>query len=277
MRGQGQRVAWWLSVVFTIWFLPASTAWGYFFDDRREMSLSGFAYSRATFATQKPIAAQRNLYEVGNLVQHRNFLTLEWRHNINRLMRGFPTIGPAMEFLNFDSLDYYLNLRTEYDGVWDYGPNRMKRMMGGTRLHAPYFDDQSTATPNDGLYFTPFSPTVTRPPWPAGRKFSDDPADVISLTNRRWLREFRGPNIRLFEWYLNVTKGPLFIRFGRQNLSWGETDGFRLLDQINPLDNSFAGFLTSLDERRIPLNMLRAQWSFGGVGPFDDVTLEGFY
>jgi len=277
MRGQGQRVAWWLSVVFTIWSLPASTAWGYFFDDRREMSLSGFAYSRATFATQKPIGAQQHLYGVGNLVQHRNFLTLEWRHNINRLARGFPTIGPAMEFLNFDSLDYYLNLRTEYDGVWDYGPNSMKRMMGGTRLHAPYFDDQSTATPNDGLYFTPFSPTVTRPPWPAGRKFSDDPADVISLTNRRWLREFRGPNVRLFEWYFNITKGPLFLRFGRQNLSWGETDGFRLLDQINPLDNSFAGFLTSLDERRIPLNMLRAQWSFGGVGPVDDVTLEGFY
>src|SRR5262245_3843966 len=109
MRGHGQRVGWWLSVVFTIWFLPASTVWGYFFDERREMSLSGFAYSRVTFATQKPLGPQRNLYEVGNLVQHRNFLTLEWRHNINRLARGFPTIGPAMEFLNFDAFDYFLN------------------------------------------------------------------------------------------------------------------------------------------------------------------------
>ena len=149
-----------------------------------------------------------------------------------------------MEFLNFDSFDYYANLRTEYDGVWDYGPNAMKKMMKGTRLNAPYFDDRRTATPNDGLYFTPFSAAVTRPPWPAGRRADNDPADVISLSNRRWLRELRGPNIRLFEWYFNITKGPLFIRIGKQNLSWGESDGFRLLDQINPLDNGFAGFLT---------------------------------
>ena len=81
---------------------------------------------------------------------------------------------------------------------------------------------------------------------------------------------------RLFEWYFNISKGPLFIRIGRQNLSWGETDGFRLLDQINPLDNLFGGFLVPLDERRVPLNMLRAQWSFGTLGPISDVTLEGF-
>jgi hypothetical protein len=260
-----------------LWLGTASTAFGYFFDDRREMSLSGFAYSRATFALEDNVAAGENLYDTGNMVQHRNFLTLEWRHNINRLMRGFPTIGPAMEFLNFDSFDYYLNMRTEYDGVWDYGPNKMKRMMGGTRLKAPYFDDRRTATPYDGLYFTLISPTVTRPPWPAGRLASNYPADVISLSNRRWLRELRGPNIRLFEWYFNITKGPLFIRFGKQNLSWGESDGFRLLDQINPLDNGFAGFLTGLDERRIPLNMLRASWSFGTVGFINDLTLEGFY
>src|SRR3989441_490905 len=82
--------------------------------------------------------------------------------------------------------------------------------------------------------------------------------------------------LQLFEWYFNITKGPLFLRIGRQNLSWGETDGFRLLDQINPLNNLFGGFLVALDERRIPLSMLRAQWSFGTVGPIGDLTLEGF-
>lgn len=97
-------------------------------------------------------------------------------------------------------------------------------------------------------------------------KANDFPANVISLSNRRWARELRAANVRLFEWYFNITKGPLFIRLGRQNLSWGESDAFRLLDQINPLDSSFGGFLTSLDERRIPLNMLRAQWSFGTGG-----------
>ena len=43
---------------------------------------------------------------------------------------------------------------------------------------------------------------------------------------------------------------------------------FRLLDQINPLDASFGGWLlVSLDERRIPLDMLRVVYGLGGVGP----------
>lgn len=93
----------------------------------------------------------------GNFVQHRNFLTLEWRHNLNRVSREFPLLAPVGQFLNLDAFDYYVNMRTEYDGVWDYGPMKMRRMMSGTRLHAPYFDDQNTATQFDGLYFTPFS------------------------------------------------------------------------------------------------------------------------
>src|SRR5262249_57400064 len=95
------------------------------------------------------------------------------------------------------------------------------------------------------------------------------------LTSQSWMNK-KVNQTRLFEWYFNINKGPLFSRVGRQNLSWGETDGFRLLDQINPLDNLFGGFLVALDERRVPLSMLRAQWSFGTVGPISDLTLEGF-
>ena len=266
MRRNGQQgwVCW--SAVLVLWLL-AAPVWGYYFDDRREMNLSGFAYSRATIALQDGLAAQKHLYSAGDLVQHRNFLTLEWRHDLKRVSRDFPTVGSLFQFLNFGSFDYYLNLRTEYDGVWDYGPNSMRRMMRGTRLHQPYFDDARTAVPFDSLYFTPAAKGGAQ----------DYPADTISLSNRRWLRDLRGARVRLFEWYFNITKGPLFLRVGRQNLSWGETDGFRLLDQINPLDNGFGGFLASLDERRIPLNMLRAQWSFGTVGFVQDLALEGFY
>jgi hypothetical protein len=279
VKESNRKEGWCFFIFLTLLFLPVATAWGYYFDDRREMSLSGFAYSRAVFALQDGIAGQQQTYYTGNLVQHRNFLTLEWRHNLNRVARDLPTVGSLFQFMNLGAFDYYLNLRTEYDGVYDYGPNKIKQLLGGTRLHAPYFDDPNTATPFDGLYFTPFS--ATNPnfhPWPStGMRANDFPANVISLSNRRWARELRAANVRLFEWYFNLTKGPLFIRLGRQNLSWGETDAFRLLDQINPLDPSFGGFLTALDERRIPLNMLRAQWSFGTVGPISDLTLEGFY
>src|SRR5262249_56220170 len=127
----------------------------------------------------------------------------------------------------------------------------------------------------EGLFYPRFSATVPRHPWRAGRKAWDYPADVISLTNRRWVRKLQGARVRLFEWYFNITKGPLFIRLGRQNLSWGESESFRLLDQINPLDNNFGGFLTSLDERRVPLDILRGRWGFGTGGPRGRPRLDG--
>ena len=97
MRGQRQHMGWWLSVVLAVWFLPTSAAWGYFFDDRREMSLSGLAYTRGTMALSSDnIGTGKGLYGTGNLVQHRNFLTLEWRHNINRVTRQAPVVGRCL-------------------------------------------------------------------------------------------------------------------------------------------------------------------------------------
>jgi hypothetical protein len=240
----------------TVLLFPAATAWGYFFDDRREMSLSGFAYTRGTWALAADnIAHNKGLWQSGNLVQHRNFLTLEWRHNLNRVSRDFPTLGEAFRFMNLDAFDYYLNGRFEFDGMWQWGGNKAKRLrQGSTNHNAKYFGLVGPAYPGELVRHAEFE----------------------YESSRRRIKEAMY-DIRLFEAYFNITKGPLFIRLGRQNLSWGETDGFRLLDQITPLDNAFGGFLTSLDERRIPLNMLRAQWSFGTVGPIGDLTLEGFF
>ena len=87
----------WLFAALMVLLLPYATAWGYFFDDRREMSWSGQAYSRATFSTTRDtLRTYKGFYQAGNLVQHRNFLTLEWRHDINRISRDMPTGGVAL-------------------------------------------------------------------------------------------------------------------------------------------------------------------------------------
>ncbi|MEW6440788.1 MAG: DUF1302 family protein [bacterium] len=80
----------------------------------------------------------------------------------------------------------------------------------------------------------------------------------------------------LWECYADISRGPFFLRLGRQNLAWGETDIFRLLDGINPLDNTFGGPFEDLDDRRVPLWMLRSSLNLGLVGPIDSLTLEGF-
>ncbi len=81
----------------------------------------------------------------------------------------------------------------------------------------------------------------------------------------------------LWEAYADFSRGPAFVRIGRQILGWGETDIFRLLDMINPLDNTFGGPFEDLDDRRIPLWMLRGSYNLGTVGPFSSLTVEGFW
>src|SRR5712692_10298648 len=98
MRRNRQR-GWGLFAALALLLIPAAATWGCYFDDRREMSLSGFAYTRATFATTSDnIGTDKGLYSAGNLVQHRTFVTLEWRHNLNRTSREFPTVGEFFRF-----------------------------------------------------------------------------------------------------------------------------------------------------------------------------------
>ncbi len=81
----------------------------------------------------------------------------------------------------------------------------------------------------------------------------------------------------LWEFYVDLSRGPVFLRLGKQNLAWGETDTFRLLDAINPLDNTFGGPFEDLDDRRIPLWMLRGSYNFGGFGFISSAMIEGFW
>lgn len=81
----------------------------------------------------------------------------------------------------------------------------------------------------------------------------------------------------LWEFYFDFVKGPAFVRLGWQSLAWGETDIFRLMDGINPLDNTFGGPFEDLDDRRIPLLMLRGSYSLGNLGPLTNINLEGFW
>ena len=80
----------------------------------------------------------------------------------------------------------------------------------------------------------------------------------------------------LWEGYVDITPGKFMFRVGKQIISWGETDLIPMLDKINPLDNTWGGFFEDLDDRRIPLWMLKAIYNFGDVGKIQSLALEGF-
>ncbi|MBI4518607.1 MAG: hypothetical protein HY699_22640 [Deltaproteobacteria bacterium] len=194
------------------------------------------AYPGATF----PYSA------AGHLRQNRYFLEVELKHDLDRLVQdGFGPLQLLRE-LPFDiaGLNYDLTLRAEADGIYDWGP-------------AEY----STAAAFRKPGLPPLLPKLASADFGAKRK---------------QLRDHNVHRERLFQAYVEGRTGNLFVRLGRQNLSWGETDGFRLLDVINPLDSSFGGFTVSLDERRVPLDMIRAQYHVGSLGRISEMFVEAY-
>lgn len=93
--------------------------------------------------------------------------------------------------------------------------------------------------------------------------------------------EFNGRLDFLRELYVDaeapIGSSNLAIRFGRQQLVWGRTDLFRVLDVVNPVDYSRNNIYDELQDIRIPMGMLRADYRMGARGPFDDLNFQGIW
>lgn len=190
--------------------------------------------------------------KAGQMRQARYFLELQFQHDIQRLYeQGFGPLG-LLKALPFDisNLRYQFTYRGEGDGVYDFGssPFRTRR-----QYHLP--GDETK--PNDNIpEFSGNTVQGTIDPRTGNTRLQDFRSNLRNkLANRN----------RLFQAFIDFQVKDLFVRFGRQMLVWGETDAFRLLDNINPVDNGFGGFLIPLDERRVPLDMLRVNYYFGDM------------
>lgn len=64
----------------------------------------------------------------------------------------------------------------------------------------------------------------------------------------------------------------LGIRLGKQQVIWGRTDLFRVLDVLNPVDFSRQNIYDELEDIRIPQWMLAAEARLGATGPFTDLN-----
>jgi hypothetical protein len=76
---------------------------------------------------------------------------------------------------------------------------------------------------------------------------------------------------------------PLTMRIGRQQVVWGESDNFRLLDRANPLDLTWhfqqevPAPAFGWDELRRPLLMFKFLYTLGDIGPFSQSFLEWYW
>ena len=187
----------------------------------------------------------------GHLRQNRYFTEIDLDHSLDRLVKqGFGPLSLLHQLPgDLHGLKYHVTFRAEADTLYDWGPREYRTA------------DQYTTGP----FTQPGVNLINNP-------ISGKQVDVLYA--RRRIRKHSVHRERLFQAYLEGNEGDLFFRIGRQNLSWGEADGFRLLDNINPLDSSFGGFLISIDERRLPLDMVRLDYFLGSVGEWQDAFLE---
>lgn len=64
------------------------------------------------------------------------------------------------------------------------------------------------------------------------------------------------------------------VTFGRQQVVWGRTDLFRVLDVINPVDYSQNNIYDELEDIRIPMGIFTAEYSWGATDNFEDLNLQ---
>jgi len=77
---------------------------------------------------------------------------------------------------------------------------------------------------------------------------------------------------------MDLDSGTAFnMRVGKQQIVWGRTDLFRVLDIINPVDFSRNNIFDELEDIRIPLWSASAEWQFGANDTFDDLNFQAVW
>jgi hypothetical protein len=104
-----------------------------------------------------------------------------------------------------------------------------------------------------------------------------DIGDAFSKKFTKQEKEKRKFEYKLREIYMDLALPPFSVRLGRQQVVWGETDNFRALDVINPLDTRWHWSRESWEDIRIPLWMARAIYDIGKIGPLEESFVEAVW
>jgi hypothetical protein len=73
---------------------------------------------------------------------------------------------------------------------------------------------------------------------------------------------------------LSLRDAPISFRLGRQQVIWGESDQFRMMDIINPLDLTWHYQQEDFEKLRIPLWLVKGIWDMGDLGPITNAFTE---
>lgn len=194
-------------------------------------------------------------------------------------------------------------LRGSYDGVYDLnddeygseagGPIRLQDIVQGSVPHGggiaptPFLGFDINENPNDGMEVlgerlhdqangVAFGVPV-RPCDVDSRGCIDDYLDKDE--NELRFQEFNDNLDFIRELYvdfdLNFDSGNvLSTRLGKQQVIWGRTDLFRVLDVINPVDYSRNNIYDELEDIRIPMWILKTDYRMGPTEVFEGFAFD---
>ena len=272
-----------VAAAFVLTSALASPAGALLLDEDKNFKFTGVFYTQTRFRLQDskgPFGPQTQPFygggtplntQIGNLVQWRNFAAPVFEGNLAR----------ALDLAWIDDLSFRFVGRFTYDAVFDVGPSEFRQALRLYKVSATSPAPDGTPPGLGGNQPVPIFQGTEHVESEQPGGFGADPVQRARRLADQELfdsRETFGRQYEAWEAYVNVQRGPLFMRVGRQNLSWGETDGLRLLDVINPIDNFFGlTFDEDLDEKRIPLWMLRVNYQLIDVlGPLSSFGIETF-
>jgi hypothetical protein len=224
----------------------------------------------SAFATQKfgPLQISGNL-QTQNLVRSPDQSTYSFIQNRNtahiRLDYDWLQGGKFYNKYNIpfvESSHLFILWRGVYDSIYDTTPGFIEK----EDIHGRAYD---------GMTYFQYAHTV--------KHLTYNDLNINGLGNKA-KKTLKFDN-SLREAYVDVKfrQLPLTVRAGRQQIVWGETDNFRMLDRVNPLDLTWH-FVWEVpapafgwDELRRPLWMLKFLYDLGDVWKFSQSFLEWYW
>jgi hypothetical protein len=165
----------------------------------------------------------------------------------------------------------YLLGRFVYDGFWTIAPGG--RQVGVTTdddmVGGPIIGNQYGIQEVNGRACNPVTDPSCRSP---NAKALNGLYSSITSSGR----EDKAWDNTLREAYIDLSLRdlPLSFRLGRQQVIWGESDQFRLMDIINPLDLTWHLQQEDFEKLRIPLWLVKTIWDMGDIGPISNAFTE---
>ncbi|MEO8604231.1 MAG: DUF1302 family protein [bacterium] len=274
-----RRQAWLAWLVGGAVLAIAAAAQAIFLDEDQNITLRARIYSQAAIRTENSEVFTEPDTKTGQLVQQRNFFNPELDAKLTPYLNWMN--GGAFSWLSPDDLRFRIAGWGFYDGIYDYGSAQFDQSQ--KVINASFRNGVPIQTPvrTGGWYGSGHNIKLCNP-GAAGSgctrpsKFSD----VFPGFDESVPRSIYANQARVNELYLSYSKGPFFLRVGKQSISWGESDTVALLDQSNPFDLTLGapGFFEDIDEARIPLFTVRTSYNvFDTLGPLSSGFVEGYW